>query len=73
MCPVGAATQDKELRRRFPEDAAARRVANFLNVSLEEIKTFARITGHSDVHEMSTEDLCTVSREISEYTDIAHA
>ena len=73
MCPVGAATQDKELRRRFPEDAAARRVANFLNVSLEEIKTFARITGHSDVHEMSMEDLCTVSREISEYTDIAHA
>lgn len=73
MCPVGVATQDPGLRARFPEEAAARRVANFLNVSLEEIKTFARITGHEDVHEMCVDDLCTVSREISEYTDIAHA
>ena len=45
MCPVGVATQDEALRRRLPMDAAAQRVANFLNVSLEEIKTFARITG----------------------------
>ncbi len=73
MCPVGVATQDEGLRGRFSEDAAAQRVANFLQVSLEEIKTFARITGHADVHEMSVEDLCTVSREISEYTNIVHA
>lgn len=52
---------------------AAQRVANFLNVSLEELKMFARITGHADLHELSVEDLCTISREISEYTDIPHA
>lgn len=34
---------------------------------------FARITEHEDTHDMSTEDLCTISREISEYTDIQHA
>lgn len=72
-CPVGVATQDPQLRKRFPQDKAAQRVANFLNVSLEEIKTFARITGHDDVHKMSREDLCTISREISDYTDIVHA
>ena len=73
MCPVGVATQDPELRKRFHEDAAAKRVANFLNVSLEELKTFARITGHSRLHELSVDDLCTISREISEHTNIPHA
>ena len=72
-CPVGVATQDPELRKRLNVDAAAMRVANFLNGSLEELKTFARITGHSRIHDMNVEDLCTISREISEYTDIRHA
>ena len=73
MCPVGVATQDPQLRKRFPQEAAARRVANYLNETLEELKTFARITGHEDVHGLCVEDLCTVSREISEFTDIPHA
>lgn len=72
-CPVGVATQDEELRKRLNPDAAAQRVANFLNCTLEELKTFARITGHSDIHSLSIEDLCTISREISDFTDIAHA
>ena len=73
MCPMGIATQYQDLRARLHEDAAAARVANFLNVSLEELKMFARITGHADLHDLSVEDLCTISREISEYTDIPHA
>lgn len=73
MCPVGIATQDPKLRSRLKVDAAAQRVAIFLHVSLEELKTFARITGHSDLHDLSVEDLCTVSREISEFTNIPHA
>lgn len=73
MCPVGVATQDPQLRKRLDTDAAARRVANYLNVSLEELKTFARITGHNDLFDLSLDDLVTVSREISEYTDIRHA
>ncbi len=73
MCPMGIATQDKDLRDRLKEDAAAARVANYLNVSLDELKMFARITGHENLHDLSTGDLCTISREISEYTDIPHA
>lgn len=73
QCPVGVATQDPELRKRFQADAAAQRVANFLNCTLSELKTFARITGHEDLHDLSVEDLCTISREISDYTDIPHA
>ena len=73
MCPVGVATQDPELRARFKVDAAARRVANFLNASLEELKTFARITGHEKLSGLSVKDLCTIDREISDYTNIPHA
>lgn len=72
-CPVGIATQDPELRKKLKEEAAAQRVANFLNVSAEELRIFARITGHKDLHDLSLEDLCTTSREISQFTDIAHA
>lgn len=72
-CPVGVATQDPALRARLQEDAAAQRVANFLRVSTEELKTFARITGHDDVHGLTVRDLCTTSREISKYTSIKHA
>lgn len=72
-CPVGIATQDPELRARMDIEASAQRVANFLNVSLEELKTFARITGHSSVHGLGVDDLITINREISEYTNIRHA
>lgn len=72
-CPVGVATQDPELRKRLKGDAAAERVANFLNVSADELRTFARITGHEDIHGLGLDDLCTISKEISEFTDIEHA
>ena len=73
MCPMGIATQDPDLRSRLKIEPAARRVGNYLNTSLEELKTFARITGHSRLSDLSVKDLCTASREISEYTDIPHA
>ncbi len=73
MCPVGVATQDKKLRERLQIDAASRRVENYLKCSAEELRTFARITGNDDIHGLSVDDLCTISREISEHTNIAHA
>ncbi len=72
-CPVGIATQNPELRERLKVEQAAKRVANYLNVTKEELKTFARITGHGNVHDLSVDDLVTVSREISEFTNIPHA
>lgn len=72
-CPMGIATQDPDLRARLKIEPAAKRVANFLNTSLEELKTFARVTGHSRLADLSTADLCTISREISAFTNIPHA
>ena len=71
-CPVGVATQDPELRKRLKVDASAQRVANFLNVSLSELKTFARITGNTSVHGLSLDNLVTTDREIAQYTGIRH-
>ena len=71
-CPVGVATHDDGLRRRLKIETAAKRVENYLKVSTEELKTFARITGHDDVHHLNVNDLCTVNSEISDYTTIRH-
>ena len=73
QCPMGIATQDPELRARLNIDASALRVANYLNVCLSELEDFARLTGHRRLHDLCVGDLCTVSREISDFTDIPHA
>lgn len=72
-CPVGIATQNPELEKRLHVDAAAQRVANFLNVSRAELMMFARITGHGNVHELNIHDLVTTDGDIAKYTDIPHA
>ncbi len=72
-CPVGIATQDPALRGRLNIEQSAQRVANYLNVTRGELKTFARITGHASVHDLTVDDLATTSREISEHTNIPHA
>lgn len=71
-CPVGIATHDDELRKRLKIEVAAKRLTNYLNASLEEIKTFARLTGHYDVHQLNVDDLTTFNSEISDYTNIKH-
>ena len=71
-CPVGITTQDPELRARLDIELSAKRLENFLRVTTDELRSFARLTGHDDVHELSTADLRTTSSEIAQYTTIAH-
>lgn len=72
QCPVGVATQDEELRKRLHIDNSAKRLSNYLNVCRSELEMFGRITGHSNIHDLSVSDLRTTNREISEFTDIEH-
>ncbi len=72
-CPVGIATQDPELRSRLDIDAAASRLANYLRVSTEELRMFARTGGLSDVHALTKKNLITIDRDIAKYTGIRHA
>ena len=71
-CPMGIATQDPELESRLDSEIGAKRVANYLNVSSEELRVFLRISGHKSLSELSLKDLCTVSSEISDHTGIRH-
>jgi glutamate synthase domain-containing protein 2 len=71
-CPMGIASQDPALRARFSVDESSRRLLNFLKVSSEELKDFARLTGNDDVHKLAVSDLCTTNSEISNHTAIDH-
>ena len=71
-CPMGIATHDPDLRRRLNVELAAKQLENFLRVSTEELRDFARLTGNNDVHGLSVSDLCTTNSEISKHTAIAH-
>jgi len=71
-CPVGVTTQNVELRSRLNAEISARKLENFLNVTTQELKEFARLTGNDDVHKLTPRDLCTVNSEISGHTNIEH-
>ena len=71
-CPIGLTTQDPQLRARIDIDKSAARLVNFLRVSTEELKDFARLTGNDDVHKLAASDLCTTNSEISNHTCIGH-
>lgn len=71
-CPVGVATQEQTLENRLKIDISSERLYNYLKVVNDELKTFARITGHNDIHDLNNNDIVTTNREISEYTNIYH-
>lgn len=73
MCPVGVGTQDPELRKRFHIEKSSKRLENYFHVVNEELKTFARITGNDDIHNLSNYDIVTTNSEISNNTNIMHA
>jgi len=72
-CPVGVTTHNPELRERLKIRISTRKLENFLKVSTEELKSFARLAGYTNVHDLCIEDLCTINSEISGHTDIRHA
>ena len=72
QCPTGVTTQDPALRERLDIDTGARGVENFFHATGEELEMFCRLCGHSDIHDLTVDDLCTTHSEISAYTRIRH-
>jgi methylamine---glutamate N-methyltransferase subunit C len=72
-CPLGIATQDPELRKNFNIEVSSQKLANYFKVVENDLKTIARITNHSDIHDLSNNDIITTNKEISDYTNIKHA
>ena len=72
-CPVGIATQRKDLRARLIVEESAKRLANYLTASTELMKVLARACGKSHLSEMSLSDLTTWKRNVAELTGIPFA
>jgi len=72
-CPVGIATQKKNLRDRFKIEESSERLVNFLETLKMEIEEITKATGRNDVHALSNHDLITTDINISTGTGIEHA
>ncbi len=72
-CPVGIATQKPSLRARLVVAESARRLARFLEASVELMQVLARACGHRHLREFRVEDLTTWKREIADLTGVPYA
>ncbi|MXW47543.1 MAG: FMN-binding glutamate synthase family protein [Gammaproteobacteria bacterium] len=73
MCPVGIATQNKELEKRVNIAAGAERVYRFLTAIAMEVTMLAKACGKSSVHNLEVEDLRALSFEASAFTGVKMA
>ncbi len=71
-CPVGIATQKKQLRDRLPVEIAAGRLARFFGASVDLMSVLARAAGHRHLNEFSIDDLTTFKRDMAHLTGIAY-
>ncbi len=71
-CPVGIATQKKDLRARLIIDESAQRLANFFGASVDLMKVLARACGHVHLSEFNADDLTTFKRDMAYLTGVAY-
>jgi len=72
-CPVGIATQRRDLRARLVIEESARRLANFLAASVDLMKVLARACGHAHLGGFRMSDLTTFDRELALLTGVPYA
>ena len=72
-CPVGIATQRKDLRSRLIVDESAKRLERFLTATVALMKLLARACGHRKLSEFSPSDLTTWKREVAQLTGVSYA
>ena len=71
-CPVGIATQKKDLRARLVIDEAARRLERFFSASVDLMAVLARACGHDHLDQFCADDLTTFDREMAHLTGISY-
>jgi len=69
-CPVGIATQKKDLRSRLIVDEAAERLGRFFEASVDLMAVMARACGHDHLDQFCVDDLTTFDREMAHLTGI---
>lgn len=71
-CPVGIATQQEHLRQRLVVEASARRLANYLEATVELMKILARACGHSSLSDFSENDLTTWKPDMARLSGVRY-
>ena len=72
-CPVGIATQRKDLRARLVIQQSAKQLQTFLQASVHLMQVLARACGHSHLNQFTLDDLTTWNRDIAHLTGVAYA
>jgi glutamate synthase domain-containing protein 2 len=71
-CPVGIATQKKDLRARLMVEEAAQRLQRFFEASVELMGVLARACGHDSLGEFTLDDLTTFDRDMAHLAGIPY-
>ncbi|MEM7030221.1 MAG: glutamate synthase-related protein [Chloroflexota bacterium] len=69
-CPVGIATQKKNLRSRLIVDQSAKQLQTFFEATTHLMQVLARACGHSHLNQFSVDDLTTWKRDVAYLTGI---
>jgi len=72
-CPVGIATQRKDLRRRLVIRQSAKQLQTFLQASVHLMQVLARACGHNHLSQFQINDLTTWNRDIAYLTGVSYA
>ncbi len=72
-CPVGIATQKKNLRSRLIIEESAKRLGRFFEATTELMTVLARACGHSSLADFCPEDLTSWKRDVAELAGIRYA
>jgi methylamine---glutamate N-methyltransferase subunit C len=69
-CPTGVTASNPELIKLLNVDEGIRTLTNFVRVSNEELANVARIVGKDSVSKLSSEDLVSLKRDLTEATGV---
>ncbi|KAA3595757.1 MAG: glutamate synthase [Calditrichaeota bacterium] len=71
-CPVGIATQKKDLRSRLIIEDSAKQLKNYFEASTHLMKVMARACGHKNLSGFCQDDLTTFNREMAHLAGISY-
>ena len=69
-CPVGIATQKKNLRSRLIVEESAEQLRNYFEATVHLMQVLARACGHAHLNQFSMADLTTYNRDMAYLTGI---
>ncbi len=72
-CPVGIATQRKDLRARLIVEESAKRLERYFTSTLDLMRILARACGHDHLQGFTPNDLCSWKRETADLAGIRFA